>query len=155
MSSSSDTEEEELTSSKLGTKNYWDKAYAREIENYKNHGDIGEIWFDEDSQFRVIKWMLKNDIKSNDTIIDLGCGNGMMLIELAREGFHNLTGIDYSSHAIELAKNVAKDQDINITYKVFDLLINNNELLNQLGKFHVVHDKGTQLAIYSFLYINL
>lgn len=156
---------EELESSELGTKDYWDKSYKLEIANYKSHGDIGEVWFDEDSQFRVIKWMLKNQIKADDSIVDLGeflklnakfffyikkvsyvvlkgCGNGMMLIELAREGFNNLTGIDYSLNAIELASNVAKDQDINITYKVFDLLTKNDDKLQDLGKFHVVHDKG-------------
>lgn len=35
---------EELNSSELGTKEYWDKSYDVEIKNYKNHGDVGEIW---------------------------------------------------------------------------------------------------------------
>lgn len=67
----------------------------------------------------------------------------MMLIEIAREGFKCLTGLDYSAQAIELAENVAKDQDIHITYKVFDLLLNNddNKIL-ELGQFKIVHDKG-------------
>lgn len=66
------TQTEELKSSELGTKEYWDQSYATENANYKSHGDIGEIWFEEDSQFRVIKWMLRNNIKSDDSIIDLG-----------------------------------------------------------------------------------
>lgn len=132
---------EELQSSELGTKEYWDKSYALEISNYSNNGRVGEIWMEE-SQHRVIKWMQNNNIKTRDSIVDLGCGNGMILIELAQEGFNNLTGIDYSSHAIELAKNVAKDQDVNITYKEFDLLMNNDDKLQELGQFFVVHDKG-------------
>lgn len=64
---------EELVSSELGTKDYWDKSYKTEIKNYKSHGECGEIWFDEDSQLRVINWMLKNEaIKKEDNIIDLG-----------------------------------------------------------------------------------
>lgn len=63
---------EELGGSELGTKEYWDKAYDNEIENYKSHGDVGEVWFDEDSQIRVINWMLKNDISTQSSIIDLG-----------------------------------------------------------------------------------
>lgn len=63
---------EELGGSELGTKEFWEKSYSNEIDNYKSHGDVGEVWFDEDSQFRVIKWMIKNDIKSESKIIDLG-----------------------------------------------------------------------------------
>lgn len=63
---------EELDGSELGTKDYWDQSYDTEIENYKSHGDVGEVWFDEDSQIRVINWMLKNDIPADSEIIDLG-----------------------------------------------------------------------------------
>lgn len=69
-----------------------------------------------------------------------GCGNGMMLIELAREGFTNLTGVDYSPKAIDLSQNIAKDQEIAITYKVADLL--DAECCVSLGRFDIVHDKG-------------
>lgn len=61
-----------------------------------------------------------------------------MLIELAREGFTNLTGVDYSPNAIELSKNIAKDQEIAVTYKVVDLLQDQLDL----GRFQIVHDKG-------------
>lgn len=63
---------EELYGSELGTKEYWDQSYDSEIRNYKSHGDVGEVWFDEDSQIRVINWMLKNDITVDRKIIDLG-----------------------------------------------------------------------------------
>lgn len=63
----------ELPASELGTKEYWDNSYKREIENYKNHGDVGEVWFDEDSQLRVISWILKSEnIHSESRIVDLG-----------------------------------------------------------------------------------
>lgn len=68
----SSNEIEELGGSELGTKDYWDKSYNTEIANYKSHGDVGEVWFDEDSQIRVINWMLRNDIPENSEIIDLG-----------------------------------------------------------------------------------
>lgn len=63
---------EELGGSELGTKDYWEKSYDSEIRNYKSHGDVGEVWFDEDSQFRVINWMLKKEIAADVSIIDLG-----------------------------------------------------------------------------------
>ncbi|XP_036337160.1 EEF1A lysine methyltransferase 2-like [Rhagoletis pomonella] len=139
---------DELNGSELGTKEYWDNSYDREIKNYKNYGDVGEIWFDEDSQVRVINWIMKQDNLSTDIkIIDMGCGNGMLLIELAREGYTDLLGVDYSPNAIELAKQIAKDQELIIRYEVADLL--NNELfLQQIDTpFGIVHDKGTYDAI--------
>lgn len=71
-----------------------------------------------------------------------------MLIELAREGYTHLTGIDYSSNAIELSKQIAADQNLSINYDVLDLL-DENDIHIQLGdtKFDVVHDKGTYDAI--------
>lgn len=69
----------------------------------------------------------------------------MMLIELAREGFVNLTGVDYSDKAIELSQNIAKDQEIAITYKVADLL--DAECCVALGRFDIVHDKGKLVSI--------
>lgn len=70
---------EELGGSELGTKDYWERSYDSEIRNYKSHGDVGEVWFDEDSQLRVINWMLRKEIASDVSVIDLGkCG----LVEL-------------------------------------------------------------------------
>lgn len=62
----------ELKPSKLGTKDYWDESYSTEIRNYLSHGDTGDVWFDESSQFRVIKWMNNSSIQKSDSILDLG-----------------------------------------------------------------------------------
>ncbi len=76
----------------------------------------------------------------------------MMLIELAREGFTRLTGVDYSELAIELSQNIAKDQDIAIDYKVADLL--SADCCN-LGRFDIVHDKGIRFCTNSLINIPL
>lgn len=102
--------------------------------------------FDESSQFRVIKWMNASpDVKKSDSIIDLGTGNGMMLVELSAEGYTNLTGVDYSEKGIELAGKIAKDQNHDIAYKVADLL--SPSAAEELGKFKICHDKGTYDAV--------
>lgn len=31
-----------LNPCQLGTKEYWDTAYDKEIKNYQDHGDVGE-----------------------------------------------------------------------------------------------------------------
>ena len=63
---------EELNGSELGTKEYWEQNYTTEIKNYKANGDPGEIWFDEDTQLRVIKWIVKNNVPLDSTIVDIG-----------------------------------------------------------------------------------
>nr|XP_022910099.1 EEF1A lysine methyltransferase 2 [Onthophagus taurus] len=135
---------EELEQSELGSQEYWDKLYKKEIENYKNNGDVGEIWFGEDIVDRVLRWILKNNIPKSHKIVDVGCGNGMMLIELHNEGFTNLYGVDYSEHAITLAEAVKEKYECNhIEYSVCDLLGDNTNLED----FDVVFDKGTYDAI--------
>ena len=69
----------------------------------------------------------------------------MMLIVLSAEEYTNLTGVDYSQLAIDLATRVAKDQEHNITFKVADLL--DDACVESLGKFNIVHDKGTYDAV--------
>ncbi len=44
------------------------------------------------------------DLKTSDQILDLACGHGRHSIELARQGFENITGLDFSSAAIEQAR---------------------------------------------------
>lgn len=137
----------ELEGSELGTKEYWETSYTREIKNYKSHGDVGEIWFDEDSQQRIVNWLLKqgeNVDKQSERVLDLGCGNGMFLVALANEGFAQLTGCDYSPKAIELAEGIAKDQSLKIDYTVADLT---QSAPPTIGTYDIVHDKGTYDAI--------
>jgi len=33
----------------------WDSTYVNELQNFRDHGDVGEVWFGEDSAFRVIR----------------------------------------------------------------------------------------------------
>ncbi|KAK0080576.1 hypothetical protein PV325_013736 [Microctonus aethiopoides] len=145
----SDELSEELNPSELGTLDYWEKVYADEINNFEDHGDIGEVWFGKNNAQKVVKYICENlNLEKDDKIIDLGCGNGWTLLQLAKNGFNNLLGVDYSPKAIELARSVLKDNGINsptIQIKVLDILnINDDETLMN---FKLIHDKGTYDAI--------
>ncbi|XP_012250673.1 EEF1A lysine methyltransferase 2 [Athalia rosae] len=140
--------QQELDPSELGTQDYWDKTYSLEIDNFKHHGDVGEVWFGEDSALRIVRWLSSRPelVNENDKIIDLGCGNGMMLVELHDEGFTNLTGVDYSQNAIDLASQVLKDKNLtDITLETFDILA--DDVSRFRSNFRIAHDKGTYDAI--------
>lgn len=64
---------DELNGSELGTKSYWNDAYTVEIANFEETGDVGEVWFGEDSIIRVVQWFCdSSSIKQDDSIIDIG-----------------------------------------------------------------------------------
>ena len=56
---------------------------------------------DVDSLVRLFK---KYGISKSSRILEIGCGNGRILINLAKKGFKNLSGIDISPAFIEDAK---------------------------------------------------
>lgn len=139
-----DSSEEELPPSRLGTKQYWDDTYEKELETFKDIGDVGEIWFGEESMTRVLKWMEKAKIPKNSSILDIGTGNGVFLFELANHGFTNLTGIDYSATSVELARSVLLAEGLtDVTLKEVDFL----NCQDELKGFDVCIDKGTFDAI--------
>lgn len=138
---------EELGPSKLGTLDFWENAYSLELENFKSHGDVGEIWFGKGSSLNVVKWICTklNLDKENDAIVDIGCGNGMMLVELAKRDFKQLVGVDYSRKAIDLANEVLKENKVASKLQLCDIISDNHGLSKNY--FKIVHDKGTYDAI--------
>ncbi|CAL8126318.1 unnamed protein product [Orchesella dallaii] len=139
---------EDLKPSELGTKNYWDESYKDELKNFKDHGIVGDVWFGEDIMYKVVSYLLDCHLVCEESkIVDLGCGNGVMILELAREGFKNLTGLDYSENAIELSETLltTNDHDATCTFQMANLLEEPDKL--DLGKYDVCLDKGTFDAI--------
>ncbi len=46
----------DFESSKLGTKTYWDDVYKRELDNFEQHGDTGEVWFGLRAAESIVEW---------------------------------------------------------------------------------------------------
>ncbi|KAK3218329.1 hypothetical protein Dsin_012299 [Dipteronia sinensis] len=169
---SSDKEEldAEGVSSLLGLQSYWDSAYADELANFREHGHAGEVWFGANVMDVVASWTkslcidisqghIPNHVDDNKSepepvgdnnkylshwsVLDIGTGNGLLLQELAKLGFSDLTGVDYSEGAIDLAQNLAnRDGFSNIKFLVDDVLDTKLE-----RQFQLVMDKGTLDAI--------
>ncbi|XP_053548586.1 EEF1A lysine methyltransferase 2 [Bombina bombina] len=137
--------ETELTPSKLGTKEHWDAVYSRELQTFQEYGDEGEIWFGEGSMKRVVRWLTTYKKPLNSTILDIGTGNGMLLVELAKAGYNNLTGIDYCPDAIALAKSICEKEGVSqdIIFQVTDFLAT----FHPAEQFDICLDKGTYDAV--------
>lgn len=98
-----------------------------------NNVDINEVhkfnllahkWWDETSEFKPlheINPLRLNYIKSKvnlseKTVLDVGCGGGILTEALAREG-GVVTGIDQGEKVIQIAKLHAKESKLTINYK--------------------------------------
>ncbi|ANB14897.1 Efm4p [Sugiyamaella lignohabitans] len=149
----------DLNPSKLGTKSYWDNFYNVEKENFKeNPQDTGECWFDDsNAEQKVVNFLttLAEDGEipeivnfESTEVIDLGTGNGRLLISVREAGFEGqLTGLDYSAPAVEFAESVAAEEQIeNIKFQHADFLTSSNWNESQ-SQWDVVLDKGTLDAI--------
>jgi SAM-dependent methyltransferase len=147
------SDEDAINSSLIGTKEYWDQSYERELNNYKSFGDYGEVWFGLKINKLIVDWINQNLNKESDAILDIGCGNGLVLIQLAKKKFKQLFGCDYSSNSIklceEITKNEFKSEEILINFEVIDILsdsFDTNSFMNR-RKFDCIIDKGTYDAI--------
>ncbi|KAL2897399.1 EEF1A lysine methyltransferase 2 [Bienertia sinuspersici] len=158
--SEKDEEDGDGIASMLGLQSYWDAAYSDELQNFRQHGhavmDTVVSWT-KSLCIDITQRRLLNHGGSDKTehdnhevhdlsswsVLDLGTGNGLLLQELAKHGFVDLTGVDYSEGAINLARGLAeRDGYSNITFSVDDVLDTKLE-----RQFQLVMDKGTLDAI--------
>ncbi|PWY98483.1 Metallo-hydrolase/oxidoreductase [Testicularia cyperi] len=173
----SKTADEALPESKLGTKQHWDSVYEREVANFNELGEEGEVWFGEDAVMRMIKYLERYytetnagfDSESNPpTVLDVGTGNGHLLFEMLESSAEldevvsadSMVGVDYSQASIELAQAIAVSRSPDcskITFLRSDLLdppaveqltlLPRTHLNSQSEKWDLVCDKGTLDAI--------
>ncbi|XP_064418867.1 EEF1A lysine methyltransferase 2 isoform X2 [Latimeria chalumnae] len=93
---------------------------------------------------RVIRWIEKQNVPQDVPVLDIGTGNGVFLVELAKAGFTNLTGIDYSLSSVELAEAIVGKEGLpHIKIQVEDFLNPSADLAG----FEICIDKGTFDAI--------
>lgn len=139
----------EINASQLGTKGYWEKTYDRDLKNFHEIGDRGDIWFGEDSMKRVLSAVKNLCPDLHEPVIDVGCGNGETLLNLAKHGFTNLTGVDYAESAVELARQIAATENLQsqINYEHCDVLKEPCESSILFNHFRIVIDVGTFDAI--------
>ena len=60
------------------------------------------------------------DVPQDGSILDLCCGQGRHVLELARRGYTNLWGVDRSHYLISRAKNIARQRGYTINFREGD-----------------------------------
>lgn len=100
---------------------------------YKKNLQINKFPFDE-----VVSYFKKLNVNKKEiNILELGCGCGNNLIFLAEEGY-NVSGIDFSTKAIDIAKKIIKKKNLKVDLKVGNF----KELDWQDKKFDYVFDRA-------------
>lgn len=85
----------------------------------------------------LVYWMLESIEKSNSTIVDIGTGSGCIPITLKKKmPSASLTGWDISKTALEIAKQNALLNQVDITFKEVDILKDAN--WPSLPKFDII-----------------
>ena len=94
------------------------------------------------------KEILEGSEKKHPLILDIGCGAGHHLIELAYNNFKGV-GIDISPESIEIAKKQAKHR--NVDDKLDFIVADMRDFQEQIGtkKFDLVLCLGNSLSIFS------
>jgi 2-polyprenyl-3-methyl-5-hydroxy-6-metoxy-1,4-benzoquinol methylase len=85
--------------SQLGTKDYWESYYKRDLNEFIQSEIVEDTWFGNAAYHRIKKWIL-NNVPKTASILDIGCGNGSLLVDWYDNGYNTLTGIDYAPSSI-------------------------------------------------------
>lgn len=93
------------------TKNFYDQDY-----NIKRYGEA----IDEVGLWKSEKIIFDKYINKTDKILDIGCGAGRTTINLYKNGYKNIIGLDLSTNLIDYAKNYIKNNNLNIDFVVGD-----------------------------------
>jgi 2-polyprenyl-3-methyl-5-hydroxy-6-metoxy-1,4-benzoquinol methylase len=112
-------------------KNIKEKGYVG-WGNVKTIEDLGDH---ETNQFLISslnKWIIE---PSGKKALDLGCGTGTTAFVLSKLGF-DVTGIDISETAIEMAQELSLQQKLSINFTVGDIL----ELPSLKESFQLIYD---------------
>ena len=95
---------------------WWNKIFNAYY--LKTDGDVVE---DEKITSQEIDYFIKLlDIKLDESILDLCCGQGRHTIELAKRGFQNAEGLDRSRYLIRKARATARKNNINCRFREGD-----------------------------------
>ena len=89
------------------TKDFYEEEYN--ITRYGDAIDKVGLWNSE-------KIIFQKYISKNDKILDIGCGAGRTTINLYKEGYKNIIGLDLSTKLIDYANNYVDKNNLEIKF---------------------------------------
>ena len=108
-----------------------------------NYWELGKWYFDGLEYLAILTHVknLINESKPNN-ILDFGCGDGRLSLELQKEGFLNIVGMDISEKALNYAKVFNKGINGNIKFvSSFDKIENNKfDLIVAMEVLEHIHE---------------
>lgn len=90
-----------------------------EIENYYNTEDCVKKYSEDVDDVKLWaseKHIFSKYIKKTDKILDVGCGAGRTTINLYKDGFTNIVGLDLAANLLGFAKEYCKKNHLNIKF---------------------------------------
>jgi 2-polyprenyl-3-methyl-5-hydroxy-6-metoxy-1,4-benzoquinol methylase len=84
----------------------------------------------------LFKKIVDTHLDKTSEIIELGCGAGNYVIYLAKKGF-DITGVDISSKAVDIANNSATENGVSCNFFVCDVL---NDMTELTDNYDFVYD---------------
>jgi 2-polyprenyl-6-hydroxyphenyl methylase/3-demethylubiquinone-9 3-methyltransferase len=104
--------------------------------------DLAHRWWDPNSEFRPLheinplrlEWMNANLPLAGKTVLDIGCGGGILAESMAVKGAH-VTGIDLSEKALKVADLHSLESGVQVRY---ELIAAEDLAAREAGRFDVV-----------------
>ena len=89
-------------------------TYKWDAKDYQDNSAVQQKW--------AMELITKIGLKGNETVLDIGCGDGKVTAEIAKKLPHgSITGVDNSREMIDLAnKNFPHETYKNVLFKLFD-----------------------------------
>lgn len=97
---------------------------------------------------RIIDWCTGRFERGVCRVLDIGSGNGHLLLSFAKRGFTNLQGIDYSEYAVKLGEALLQQNEVRASFDRVDFLDSADQWIQESQvSFDLLLDKGTFDAI--------
>jgi SAM-dependent methyltransferase len=93
-------------------KNSWDERPSLDYEYSEDH-------FERDAalkHFEIVYEQLKDRVKPDEKILDVGCSTGFFLDQFAQKGFKNLHGLDPHKAAIDWGREMRPNLNLNVGF---------------------------------------
>ncbi len=119
----------------MDRKEHWEKVY-----NTKSHKEVS--WFTEHATV-ALELISQTKIGKENSIIDIGGGASTLVDDLMKQGFEDITVIDISSKALEIAKSRLGHEASKVIWIEADILESNFNNRN----YDLWHDR----AVFHFL----